>query len=421
MDVNLFVRQFWRDHRLDLSLNRSEWKAFGIEAFKDIWVPEVYFPAAKKGKWHDLMKPNTALHIHHGGEIFLSRGASQTIYCPMDLRNFPFDQQRCQMDIRLYAYDNKHCTLDWNLERGGPIFVNNDLQVSEFSVKSMSYSKSVVNVSKSASYDVLSTTFILERQRSFYLLNYIFPCGMIVILSWVGFWIDYRSTPARASLGITTVLTITTLTNSIRAAMPQVVYTKAIDVYLLTCFVFVFASIIEFAIVGITDVKWQKSYKKKRRKMKEKEKRADLNEEIPMQQLRKQPGKRDASQSHSNSEAHNETLGDEICHSSISLHAEVSAANNTTEIKRRNIKTKNVETKDKSAMKRSTTSNKNCSCCLLVVWRKIVDYLAEKHTKTRNHGHIIDRLSRVIFPILFFIFNVLFFTTVYLKGKNTKL
>eukprot|EP00795_Rhopilema_esculentum_P000783 gene782-10512_t len=74
MDVNLFVRQFWRDHRLDLSLNRSEWKAFGIEAFKDIWVPEVYFPAAKKGKWHDLMKPNTALHIHHGGEIFLSRG-----------------------------------------------------------------------------------------------------------------------------------------------------------------------------------------------------------------------------------------------------------------------------------------------------------------------------------------------------------
>ncbi|XP_065058587.1 glycine receptor subunit alpha-1-like [Rhopilema esculentum] len=137
MDVNLFVRQFWRDHRLDLSLNRSEWKAFGIEAFKDIWVPEVYFPAAKKGKWHDLMKPNTALHIHHGGEIFLSRGASQTIYCPMDLRNFPFDQQRCQMDIRLYAYDNKHCTLDWNLERGGPIFVNNDLQVSEFSVKSI--------------------------------------------------------------------------------------------------------------------------------------------------------------------------------------------------------------------------------------------------------------------------------------------
>ena len=138
-----------------------------------------------------------------------------------------------------------------------------------------------------------------------------------------------------------------------------------------------------------------------------------------MQQLRKQPGKPDASQSHGNTEALNETLGAEINHSSISLHAEVSATNNTTEIKRRNIKTNNVETKERSAMKRPTTSNKNCSCCLSVLWRKIVDYLAERHTKTRNDGHIIDRLARVIFPILFFIFNVLFFTTVYLKRKNT--
>ena len=37
------------------------------------------------------------------------------------------------------------------------------------------------------------------------------PCILIVILSWVGFWIDYRSTPARVALGITTVLTMSTL------------------------------------------------------------------------------------------------------------------------------------------------------------------------------------------------------------------
>ena len=90
------------------------------------------------------------------------------------------------------------------------------------------------------------------------------PCAMIVVLSWVGFWIDYRATPARASLAITTVLTITSLTNSIRMSLPNVAYTKSIDVYLLTCFFFVFASTVEFAVAGVTDKKWLKSHKKRK-------------------------------------------------------------------------------------------------------------------------------------------------------------
>ena len=40
------------------------------------------------------------------------------------------------------------------------------------------------------------------------------PCVLIVAFSWVGFWIDHRSTPARVSLGITTVLTVVTLGKS---------------------------------------------------------------------------------------------------------------------------------------------------------------------------------------------------------------
>ena len=107
-------------------------------------------------------------------------------------------------------------------------------------------------------------TLRLERKKTHYLVNYMLATGMIVILSWVGFWIDYRATPARCSLSITTVLTITTLTNSIRASLPQVGHIKSIDVYLLSCFFFVFASTIEFAITGVTDKKWLKLYESRR-------------------------------------------------------------------------------------------------------------------------------------------------------------
>ena len=68
-------------------------------------------------------------------------------------------------------------------------------------------------------------------------------------LSWVSFWIDERSVPARVSLGITTVLALTTLMFGIQASLPRVGHVKAIDVFLMGSFIFVFATLIEYAII----------------------------------------------------------------------------------------------------------------------------------------------------------------------------
>lgn len=54
----------------------------------------------------------------------------------------------------------------------------------------------------------------------------------------------FIATPARVSLGVTTVLTMTTLMSSTNAALPKISYVKSIDVYLGTCFVMVFASLL---------------------------------------------------------------------------------------------------------------------------------------------------------------------------------
>uniref|UniRef100_F1LEZ9 Glutamate-gated chloride channel subunit beta n=1 Tax=Ascaris suum TaxID=6253 RepID=F1LEZ9_ASCSU len=49
---------------------------------------------------------------------------------------------------------------------------------------------------------------------------------MIVIVSWVSFWIDMHSTAGRIALGVTTLLTMTTLQSSINAKLPPVSYVK---------------------------------------------------------------------------------------------------------------------------------------------------------------------------------------------------
>ena len=49
---------------------------------------------------------------------------------------------------------------------------------------------------------------------------------------------------ARVNLGVTTVLTMTTLIASTNAALPKVSYVKSIDVYLGACFFLVFTSLL---------------------------------------------------------------------------------------------------------------------------------------------------------------------------------
>ena len=52
--------------------------------------------------------------------------------------------------------------------------------------------------------------------------------------------------------GITTVLTMTTISTGVRSSLPRISYVKAIDVYLVMCFVFVFAALLEYAAVNYT-------------------------------------------------------------------------------------------------------------------------------------------------------------------------
>ncbi len=73
---------------------------------------------------------------------------------------------------------------------------------------------------------------------------------MVVAISWVAFWLSREATDGRIALGITTVLTTTTLISTTNNSMPKVSYVKALDVFLNFCFVMVFASLVESAVVA---------------------------------------------------------------------------------------------------------------------------------------------------------------------------
>jgi len=84
------------------------------------------------------------------------------------------------------------------------------------------------------SYACIRAYFHLERRLRAYILSTYLPSMLVVLLSWVSFWIDLESVPARISLGILTMLTITTQSSG-QGRFPAVSFTKAIDIWMSTC------------------------------------------------------------------------------------------------------------------------------------------------------------------------------------------
>ncbi|KAA8586713.1 hypothetical protein FQN60_000549, partial [Etheostoma spectabile] len=105
-------------------------------------------------------------------------------------------------------------------------------------------------VFSTGAYPRLSLSFKLKRNIGYFILQTYMPSILITILSWVSFWINYDASAARVALGITTVLTMTTINTHLRETLPKIPYVKAIDMYLMGCFVFVFLALLEYALVN---------------------------------------------------------------------------------------------------------------------------------------------------------------------------
>ena len=64
----------------------------------------------------------------------------------------------------------------------------------------------------------------IKRKMGYFLVHVYSPSALIVVLSWISFCIPLESTAARVTLGITSVLTTTTILNILNNSMPKVIY-----------------------------------------------------------------------------------------------------------------------------------------------------------------------------------------------------
>ncbi|XP_067839964.1 gamma-aminobutyric acid receptor subunit rho-2-like isoform X2 [Heptranchias perlo] len=260
--MTLYLRNYWKDERLSFPSTTNRSMTFDGRLVKRIWAPDVFFVHSKRSFIHDTTTDNIMLRIFPDGNVLYSIRVTVTAMCNMDFSRFPLDTQTCSLEIESYAYTEDDLMLYWK-DGDEALKTDKDVSLSQFLIQKFHTASKLAFYSSTGWYNRLYIHFTLRRHIFFFLLQTYFPATLMVMLSWVSFWIDRRAVPARVSLGITTVLTMSTIITGVNASMPRVSYIKAVDIYLWVSFVFVFLSVLQYAAVNyLTTVQERKERKR---------------------------------------------------------------------------------------------------------------------------------------------------------------
>uniref|UniRef100_A0A493TBK2 Gamma-aminobutyric acid type A receptor subunit alpha4 n=2 Tax=Neognathae TaxID=8825 RepID=A0A493TBK2_ANAPP len=294
--MDVFFRQTWVDKRLKYDGPIEILRLNNLMVSK-VWTPDTFFRNGKKSVAHNMTAPNKLFRIMRNGTILYTmrylaclfsflqllyakvmlprQNGNQRLFnlfhyrltisaeCPMRLVDFPMDGHACPLKFGSYAYPKSEMIYTWTK---GP---EKSVEVPEESSSLVQYDLLGHTVSSetiksiTGEYIVMTVYFHLRRKMGYFMIQTYIPCIMTVILSQVSFWINKESVPARTVFGITTVLTMTTLSISARHSLPKVSYATAMDWFIAVCFAFVFSALIEFAAVNyFTNIQMERAKRK---------------------------------------------------------------------------------------------------------------------------------------------------------------
>ncbi|XP_028315648.1 glycine receptor, alpha 4a isoform X1 [Gouania willdenowi] len=387
--LNVFLRQKWNDPRLAYREYPDDSLDLDPSMLDSIWKPDLFFANEKGANFHEVTTDNKLLRIFQDGSVLYSIRLTLTLSCPMDLKNFPMDIQTCTMQLESFGYTMNDLIFEWLSEN--PVQVADDLTLPQFVLKDemdLGYCTKYYNTGK---FTCIEVKFHLERQMGYYLIQMYIPSLLIVILSWVSFWINMDAAPARVGLGITTVLTMTTQSSGSRASLPKVSYVKAIDIWMAVCLLFVFAALLEYAAVNFVS-RQHKEFIRLRKKQRQ-QRIASASHPGSVESLRKA----------------NDIPANNSTYRNLSQHCSACAREEELVRESRGFYFRGyglghcLQNKDGAAVETATVFTPPPPVTLYdgeVVHKRFVD-----------RAKRIDTISRAVFPLSFLIFNIFYWIT----------
>ncbi|XP_073994867.1 glycine receptor ora transientless isoform X3 [Rhodnius prolixus] len=247
--ADIFFAQTWKDYRLRLPENMtSEYRLLEVDWLKNMWRPDSFFKNAKSVTFQTMTIPNHYIWLYKDKTILYMVKLTLRLSCVMNFMIYPHDTQECKLQMESLSHTTDDLVFQW--EPNVPLVVDENIELPQLQLV-QNKTADCTQVYSTGNFTCLEVIFVLKRRLGYYLFHTYFPTCLIVIMSWVSFWIKPEAAPARVTLGVTSLLTLSTQHAKSQASLPPVSYIKAVDAFMSVCTVFVFLALMEYCLVNI--------------------------------------------------------------------------------------------------------------------------------------------------------------------------
>ncbi|XP_021185003.1 glycine receptor subunit alpha-2 isoform X3 [Helicoverpa armigera] len=267
--LDVFLQVSWADSRLHVPPNMPfidlPWEFRAL-----IWTPDLYIWQLQTMRILSVLQEMASLRLYSNRTVSVSIGATITIKCEMDFVLYPLDVQNCAIDFSSYKYTTQDVRFEWREVAPwlgiGPVGSEqrSEFRLPKYVVTFVTDKSNHIRNFGEGEHSAARLQIKLSRELRSYLLESYLPSSLFVIISWGSFCVIPEIVPGRMVLLVTTLLSLVTMFDTVRYTnSPDALELKCIEVWLISCTIFVFLALMEYFVV-LFGIRYDKSWSRRR-------------------------------------------------------------------------------------------------------------------------------------------------------------
>ena len=240
------LRLYWKDPRL------SYQTVLGLDfiTIRDssvLWVPDIFFTNERTSSRAGALHPSTMIRMFPDGHVLYSSIVSLVLYCPHDFSLYPFDEPGCSVKIASYGYTTKDLLLSW--KEAAPVQVAKGLGAPTLAVHATK-TDDCTTLTNTGEYSCLRVFLSLKRISRENLVRTYMPTTLLVIVSYMAFWL--KQSNQRLLITSVTLLVFTINATLNQSNRPSQLITT-LDIWVGVCVSFSFVSLLLIILLDYYD------------------------------------------------------------------------------------------------------------------------------------------------------------------------
>jgi len=204
----------------------------------DVWFPRIQI----------LNQQKLTLTMPRSVEVFPDGGVVQrqrywgSFSQPLELQSFPFDSQSLKVTIANVGFGGEVVNLIPSPTSG----VSKEMTMPDWSVTGWNFVTTDFSIEdESSSIDGMIFSLDVKRDAGFFKYKVILPLILIVMMSWLVFWIDPALVGSQISVSVTAMLTMIAYRFALAGLLPRLAILTSLDYFVLASTLMVFLAMIE--------------------------------------------------------------------------------------------------------------------------------------------------------------------------------